>query len=57
MLYTSPEHDLVKMYANGLKYSIRKKLLDTQSLKDMAQLAIKVWLIERLKAEKAKPNK
>ena len=32
-------------------------MLDTQSLKDMAQLAIKVRLIERLKAEKTKPNK
>ena len=45
------------MVANGLEYSIRKKFLDTQSLKYMAQLAIKVRLIERLKAEKTKPNK
>ena len=45
------------MASNGLEYSIRKKLLDTQSLKDMAQLARKVRLIEHLKAEKTKPNK
>ena len=32
-------------------------MLDTQSLKDMAQLAIKVRLIEHLKAEKTKSNK
>ena len=45
------------MVSNGLEYSIRKKLLDTQSLKDKAQLAIKVRLIEHLEAEKTKPNK
>ena len=45
------------MAANGLEYSIKKKLLDTQSLKDKAQLAIKVRPIERLKAKKNKPNK
>ena len=30
-----PEHELVKMAAGGLDYSIRKKL-DTQYLRDMA---------------------
>jgi len=32
-----PEHELVKMAVVGLDYSIRKKL-DTQHLRDMAQL-------------------
>jgi len=36
-----PEHELVKMAAGGLDYSIRKKL-DTQYLRDMAQLADRV---------------
>jgi len=36
-----PEHELVKMAASGLDYSIRKKL-DTQYLRDMAQLAGRV---------------
>ena len=40
----------------GLGYSIRKKL-DTQYLKDMAQLADRVQQVERLKAEKARANK
>ncbi|XP_050909277.1 uncharacterized protein LOC127123059 [Lathyrus oleraceus] len=44
------------MAAGGLDYSIRKKL-DTQYLRDMAQLADRVRQVERLKAEKAKANK
>ncbi|GAU34949.1 hypothetical protein TSUD_312800 [Trifolium subterraneum] len=36
-----PEHELVEMAAGGLDYSIRKKL-DTQHLRDMAQLADRV---------------
>ena len=36
-----PEHELVEMDAGGLDYSIRKKL-DTQYLRDMAQLADRV---------------
>ncbi|XP_058759609.1 uncharacterized protein LOC131632905 [Vicia villosa] len=51
-----PEHELVKMAAGGLDYSIRKKL-DTQYLRDMAQLAYRVRQVERLKAEKARANK
>jgi len=47
-----PEHELVEMAAGGLDYSIRKKL-DTQHLRDMAQLADRVQHVERLKAEKA----
>src|SRR3954463_13550478 len=44
------------MAAGGLDYSIRKKL-DTQYLRDMAQLADRVRQVERLKVEKAKANK
>jgi hypothetical protein len=51
-----PEHELVKMAAGGLDYSVRKKL-DTQYLRDMAQLADKVRQVERLKAEKARTNR
>ncbi|KAK2375667.1 hypothetical protein QL285_076544 [Trifolium repens] len=36
-----PEHELVEMAAGGLDYSIRKKL-DTQHIRDMAQLADRV---------------
>lgn len=36
-----PEHKLVEIVAGGLDYSIRKKL-DTQYLRDMAQLADRV---------------
>jgi len=36
-----PEHELVEMAAGGLENSIRKKL-DTQYLRDMAQLADRV---------------
>jgi len=36
-----PEHELVKMAAGGLDYSIRKKL-DTQYVRDMTQLADRV---------------
>src|SRR3954470_17032800 len=53
---TVPEHELVEMAAGGLDYSIRKKL-DTQYLRDMAQLADRVRQVERLKAEKARANK
>ncbi|WJX39866.1 hypothetical protein P8452_27373 [Trifolium repens] len=51
-----PEHELVEMAAGGLDYSIRKKL-DTQHLRDMAQLADRVRQVERLKAEKARNSK
>jgi len=44
-----PEHELVEMAAGDLDYSIRKKL-DTQYLRDMAQLADRVRQVERLKA-------
>ena len=51
-----PEHELVEMAAGGLDYSVRKKL-DTQYLRDMAQLANRVRQVERLKAEKARTNR
>lgn len=51
-----PKHELVEIAAGGLDYSIRKKL-DTQYLRDMAQLADRVRQIERLKAEKIKTGK
>ncbi|XP_050908334.1 uncharacterized protein LOC127121956 [Lathyrus oleraceus] len=51
-----PEHELVEMAVGGLDYSIRKKL-DTQYIKDMAQLADRVRQLERLKEEKARANK
>ena len=51
-----PEHELVEMAAGGLDYSIRKKL-DTQYLRDMAQLADRVRQVERIKIEKAKATK
>ncbi|XP_050909448.1 uncharacterized protein LOC127123255 [Lathyrus oleraceus] len=51
-----PEHELVEMAAGGLNYSIRKKL-DTQYLRDMAQLADRIRQVERLKVEKARANK
>ncbi|XP_058721721.1 uncharacterized protein LOC131593290 [Vicia villosa] len=51
-----PEHELVEMATGGLDYSIRKKL-DTQYLRDMAQLADRVCQVKRLKAEKARANK
>ena len=44
------------MDSGGLDYSIRKKL-DTQYLRDMAQLADRVRQLERLKEEKARANK
>jgi len=50
------EHELVEMAAGGLDYSIRKKL-DTQHLRDMAQLSDRVRHVERLKAEKARTQK
>ncbi|XP_050915162.1 uncharacterized protein LOC127130142 [Lathyrus oleraceus] len=51
-----PEHELVDMVARGLDYSIRKKL-DTQYLRDMAQLANRVRRIECLKVEKSKAGR
>jgi hypothetical protein len=44
------------MATGGLDYSIQKKL-DTQYLRDMAQLADRVRQVERLKAEKATTSK
>ena len=44
------------MAAGGFDYSIRKKL-DTQYLRDMAQLDDRVRQLERLKEEKARANK
>lgn len=44
------------MAAVGLDYSIRKKL-DTQYLRDMAQLADRVRQVEGLKAKKDRANK
>jgi hypothetical protein len=51
-----PEHELVEMATGGLDYSIRKKL-DTQHLRDIAQLADRVRHVERLRAEKARTQK
>jgi hypothetical protein len=51
-----PELELVKMTVGGMNYSIRKKL-DTQYLRDMAQLADRVRQIERRKAEKDRTHK
>ncbi|MCI03419.1 hypothetical protein A2U01_0024458, partial [Trifolium medium] len=51
-----PEHELVEMAAGGFDYSIRKKL-DTQYLRDIAQLADRVRQVERLKAAKARSSK
>ncbi|KAK2450508.1 hypothetical protein QL285_009621 [Trifolium repens] len=51
-----PEHELVEMAAGGLDYSIRKKL-DTQHLRDIAQLADRVRQVERLRAEKVRNSK
>lgn len=51
-----PKHELVKISIGGLDYSIRKKL-DTQYLRDIAQLADRVSQVERLKVEKAKMSK
>ncbi|KEH15977.1 hypothetical protein MTR_0401s0010 [Medicago truncatula] len=51
-----PEHELVEMAIDGLDCSILKKL-DTQYLRDMAQLADRVQQVERLKAEKARTSR
>lgn len=51
-----PEHELVEMAPGGLDYSIRKKL-NTQYLRDMAQLSDMVRQVEHLKAEKAISSK
>ncbi|XP_058784137.1 uncharacterized protein LOC131658906 [Vicia villosa] len=51
-----PEHELVEMAAGGLYYSIRKKM-DTQYMRDVAQLADRVRQVKRLKAKKARANK
>lgn len=50
------EHELVEMVVSGLDYSIRKKL-DTQYLRDMAQLPDRVRKVEHLKVEKARATK
>lgn len=50
------QHELVELDAIGLDYSIRKKL-DTQYLREMAQLARRVREVEHLKAKKARSNK
>lgn len=50
------EHELVELTTGGLDYSIRKKL-DTQYLRDMAQLADRVQQVERLKAKKDRTSK
>lgn len=50
------EHDLVEMAIGGLDYSIKKEL-DTQYVRDMAQLAYGVWPVEWLKDEKAGVSK
>nr|KYP53627.1 Retrovirus-related Pol polyprotein from transposon opus [Cajanus cajan] len=55
--YTNvPEHELVKIAAIGLNFSIRKKLVNEQ-LRDMAQLAEKVRRIEQIKLEKERLRK
>nr|KYP38587.1 hypothetical protein KK1_040155 [Cajanus cajan] len=55
--YTNiPEHELVKIAATGLDFSIRKKLVNEQ-LRDMAQLAEKVRRIEQIRAEKERLRK
>lgn len=51
-----PEHELVEMAAGSLDYSVRKRL-DTQHLRDMAQLVDRVRHVERLKAENARTHK
>src|ERR1044072_6373899 len=51
-----PESELVEMAVGGLEYSIRNKI-DTQHLRDMAQLAGRVRQVERLKAENFKKDK
>ena len=52
-----PEQELVEMAAKGLDYSVRKRLADIQSVRDMSQLAARVRQIEKLKAEKPKGSK
>nr|KYP38879.1 Pro-Pol polyprotein [Cajanus cajan] len=55
--YTNiPEHELVRIAATGLDFSIRKKLVNEQ-LRDMAQLAEKVRRIEQIKLEKERLGK
>lgn len=44
------------MATGGLDYFIKKKL-DTQYLRDMAQLADRVRQVERLKVEKVRSSK
>jgi len=56
MFHYVPEHELVEMAVGGLDYSLWKKL-ETQHLRDMAQLADRVRHVERLKAEKARTQK
>ena len=47
------EHELGELATRGMDYSITKKL-DTQYLRDMAQLANRVRQVKRLKAEKSR---
>jgi len=51
-----PKHELVEMAVGGIDYSTKKKL-DTQHLRDMAELADRVRHVERIKAEKARTQK
>lgn len=51
-----PEHELVELTAGGLDYSTRNKF-DTLYLRDMAQLADRVWQVKHLKAEKSRSSK
>ncbi|XP_058751176.1 uncharacterized protein LOC131624240 [Vicia villosa] len=51
-----PEHELVEMSAGRLDYYIIKKL-DTQYLRDMTQLAVRVRQVELLKAKRARASK
>lgn len=50
------EPELVEIVAGGLEYSIRNKL-DTQYLRNMAQLADRVRQVEMLKVEKSRPTR
>nr|KYP41306.1 hypothetical protein KK1_037326 [Cajanus cajan] len=50
------EHELVKIAATGLDFSIRKKLVNEQ-LRDMAQLAEKIRRIEQIKLGKERLKK
>lgn len=47
-----PKHELVEMVVGGLDYFVRKQL-DTQYLRNIAQLAYTVIQVEHMKEEKA----